>query len=95
MPHTNLLLLKYLLGLLLNISENSATSRMTASSLAICVGSNLLSPAEEHMLPLEVLMQVNGKIRCIYQLAMAFQAHLSFAVQRYLAASFLEQMLMG
>ncbi|KAK4830013.1 hypothetical protein QYF61_008276 [Mycteria americana] len=61
------LLLKHLLGLLLNISKNSATSRMTASNLAICVGPNLLSPAEEPTLPLEVLMQVTGKVKGLVQ----------------------------
>lgn len=60
---------------------------MSASNLGVCVGPNLLSPAEEHTLPLEVLLQVTGNVFWIYQLAAAFQAHPSFAVQRYLAAS--------
>lgn len=48
LPATNLLLLKHLLGLLLNVSKNSATR----SKLAICAEPNLLSPAEEPTLPL-------------------------------------------
>ncbi|KAK4831120.1 hypothetical protein QYF61_015423 [Mycteria americana] len=44
LPDTNLLLLKCLLSLLLNISKNADGTRMTASNLAICVGPNLLSP---------------------------------------------------
>lgn len=67
---------------------------MSASNPGVCVGPNLLSPAEEHTLPLEVLLQVTGNVFWIYQLAAAFQAHPSFAVQRYLAASSLEKMLM-
>nr|XP_021135816.1 T-cell activation Rho GTPase-activating protein-like [Columba livia] len=35
---------------------------MTAASLAICVGPNLLSPPEEDTLPLDVLVQVTGKV---------------------------------
>ncbi|XP_072712151.1 T-cell activation Rho GTPase-activating protein-like, partial [Ciconia boyciana] len=62
LPKANLLLLKQLLTLLHNISRNAATSRMTAGNLAICVGPNLLSPAEEHTLPLDVLLQVTAKV---------------------------------
>ncbi|XP_050756295.1 T-cell activation Rho GTPase-activating protein-like [Gymnogyps californianus] len=51
LPKGNLLLLKSLLSLLQDISRNAATSRMTAGNLAVCVGPNLLSPAEEHTLP--------------------------------------------
>ncbi|PKU41175.1 t-cell activation rho gtpase-activating hypothetical protein [Limosa lapponica baueri] len=46
-----------------DISKNTDTSRMTASNLAICVGSNLLSPIDEHTFPLEVLMQVMGLVQ--------------------------------
>ncbi|KAM6103004.1 T-cell activation Rho GTPase-activating protein-like isoform 2-T2 [Theristicus caerulescens] len=54
LPAANLLLfLRWLLSLLYNISQNSATSRMTASNLAIYIGPNLLSPAKDHLLPLE------------------------------------------
>ncbi|KAM6098351.1 T-cell activation Rho GTPase-activating protein-like [Theristicus caerulescens] len=62
LPKANLLLLKSLLSLLQNISRNSTTSRMTAGNLAICVGPNLLSPAEEHTLPLDVLLEETGKV---------------------------------
>ncbi|XP_050771434.1 LOW QUALITY PROTEIN: T-cell activation Rho GTPase-activating protein-like [Gymnogyps californianus] len=62
LPKGNLLLLKSLLSLLQDISRNAATSRMTAGNLAVCVGPNLLSPAEEHTLPLDVLLQVTGKV---------------------------------
>ncbi|XP_052641589.1 T-cell activation Rho GTPase-activating protein-like [Harpia harpyja] len=62
LPEANLLLLKRLLALLQNISRNAATSRMTAGNLAICVGPNLLSPPEEHTLPLDALVQVTGKV---------------------------------
>ena len=94
LPKGNLLLLKSLLSLLQNISRNAATSRMTAGNLAVCVGPNLLSPAEEHTLPLDVLLQVTGKVRCVYQPATGFWAHF-WAVQRYLAASSLQQTLVG
>lgn len=95
LPEANLLLLKRLLALLQNISRNVATSRMTAGNLAICVGPNLLSPPEEHTLPLDAPVQVTGKVRCVYQPATAFWTHPSFAVQRYQAASSLQQMLVG
>ncbi|CAM9604343.1 unnamed protein product [Bubo scandiacus] len=62
LPKANLVLLKELLALLQNISSSAATSRMTASNLAICVGPNLLSPAEEDTLPLDVLAQATGKV---------------------------------
>ncbi|XP_042642230.1 T-cell activation Rho GTPase-activating protein-like, partial [Tyto alba] len=62
LPSANLLLLKNLLILLRNISTNVATSRMSAGNLAICVGPSLLSPAEEHTLPLDVLVQETGKV---------------------------------
>ncbi|CAM9618174.1 unnamed protein product [Bubo scandiacus] len=62
LPEANLVLLKHLLALLQTISSSAATSRMTAGNLAICVGPNLLSPAEEHTLPLDVLVQATGKV---------------------------------
>ncbi|CAM9631706.1 unnamed protein product [Bubo scandiacus] len=62
LPKANLVLLRQLLALLQNISSSAATSRMTASNLAICVGPNLLSPAEEDTLPLDVLAQATGKV---------------------------------
>nr|XP_021136415.1 T-cell activation Rho GTPase-activating protein-like [Columba livia] len=62
LPAANLLLLKSLLSLLQKISRNVTVTKMTASNLAICVGPNLLSPPEEDGLPLEVLVQVTGKV---------------------------------
>ncbi|CAM9631135.1 unnamed protein product [Bubo scandiacus] len=62
LPKANLVLLRQLLALLQNISSSAATSRMTAGNLAICVGPNLLSPAEEDTLPLDVLAQATGKV---------------------------------
>ncbi|PKU46065.1 t-cell activation rho gtpase-activating protein [Limosa lapponica baueri] len=62
LPKANLLLLKNLLALLHNISRNVVTSRMTAHNLAICVGPNLLSPPEEHTLPLDILVRETQKV---------------------------------
>ncbi|XP_075599070.1 T-cell activation Rho GTPase-activating protein-like [Balearica regulorum gibbericeps] len=62
LPQANLLLLKSLLSLLQRISRNAASSRMTASNLAICVGPNLLSPPEEQTLPLDALVRVTGQV---------------------------------
>ncbi|XP_026723784.1 T-cell activation Rho GTPase-activating protein-like [Athene cunicularia] len=62
LPKANLVLLQQLLSLLQNISSNAATSKMTAHNLAICMGPNLLSPAEEHTLPLDVLAQATEKV---------------------------------
>lgn len=81
LPEANLLLLKSLLSLLQKISSNAATTRMTAGSLAICVGPNLLSPAEEHALPLNALLEVVGKVRCPYQPATASRAQPSSALR--------------
>lgn len=58
LPKATFLLLKHLLTLLQNSSSNAATSKMTATNLAVCMGPNLLSPAEEHTLPLDVPVQV-------------------------------------
>lgn len=61
-PAANLLLLlKWLLSLLHNISQNSAASRMTVSNLAVCNGPNLLSPSKGHLLPLELLVEVTER----------------------------------
>ena len=91
LPAANLLLLKWLLSLLHHISQNCSTSRMSSSNLAVRIGPNILSLAEDNLL--EVLVEVTDNVCCIYLLATAFQAHQSFAVQRCLAASSLEQML--
>ena len=67
----------------------------TTGNLAICVGPNLLSPPEGHTLPLDVLGQVMGKLRSVYQPATAFRPHRSVAAQRYLAAVSPEQTFVG
>ncbi|XP_064904722.1 T-cell activation Rho GTPase-activating protein-like isoform X2 [Columba livia] len=58
LPKANFLLLKQLLSLLQKISRNVTTTRMTARKLAICLGPDLLSPPEEDMLPVEILVEV-------------------------------------
>nr|XP_021156168.1 T-cell activation Rho GTPase-activating protein-like [Columba livia] len=58
LPKANLLLLKDLLSLLHAISSNATTTRMTARKLAVCLGTVLLSPPEEDMLPVDVLVEV-------------------------------------
>ena len=95
LPAANLLLLKRLLSLLQHIGHNAATSRMSCNNLAICVGPNLLSPPNEDLLPLEALLEVTEKVRCLDGPAAAFPAHQSLAAQRSLDASGLEQMLVG
>ena len=69
LPAANLLLLKHLLRLLQHIGHNAATSRMSCSNLAICIGPNLLSPPKEDLLPLEALLEVTEKVRCIEEAA--------------------------
>nr|XP_021142008.1 T-cell activation Rho GTPase-activating protein-like [Columba livia] len=76
LPTANLLLLKRLLTLLRTISSNTCTSRMTAANLAICVGPNLLSPPEEDSLPLDVLVQVTGKVTQLVQFLIEHQEEL-------------------
>ena len=95
LPAANLLLLKRLLRLLQHIGHNAATSRMSCSNLAICIGPNLLSPPEEDLLPLEALLEVTEKVRCIEEAAAALPAPGSLAAQSSLAASCLEQMVVG
>lgn len=92
LPKANLLLLESLLVLLQNTAE---TQPPAAVNLAICVRPHLLSPSEGHTPPLDLVLQVTGKVCCVYQPATAFQAHLRFAVQRYLAATLLQQILKG
>ncbi|XP_052662561.1 T-cell activation Rho GTPase-activating protein-like [Harpia harpyja] len=67
LPAANLLLLKRLLSLLQHIGHNAATSRMTASNLAICLGPNLLSPPNEDLLPLEAMLEVTGKVKVLVE----------------------------
>ncbi|XP_072705538.1 uncharacterized protein [Ciconia boyciana] len=70
LPAANLLLLKRLLSLLQHIGRNAATSRMTPSNLAICVGPNLLSPANEDLLPLEAMLEVAEKVKVLLEFLM-------------------------
>lgn len=65
LPRPNLLLLKSLLALMANISQGEATSRMSLKNLAICVGPNLLSPPEEDSLPLQMQVEVTGKVSSV------------------------------
>ncbi|KAM6084707.1 T-cell activation Rho GTPase-activating protein-like isoform 2-T2 [Theristicus caerulescens] len=67
LPAANRLLLKRLLSLLQHIGRNAATSRMSCSNLAICVGPNLLSPAEEELLPLEAMLEVAEKVNVLVE----------------------------
>ncbi|XP_075004033.1 T-cell activation Rho GTPase-activating protein-like [Calonectris borealis] len=67
LPGANLLLLKRLLALLQHIGHNAATSRMTCSNLAICVGPNLLSPPNEDLLPLEAMLEVTEKVKVLVE----------------------------
>ncbi|XP_074765230.1 T-cell activation Rho GTPase-activating protein-like [Athene noctua] len=62
LPAANLLLLKRLLSLLRHIGRHAATSRMGCSNLAVCVGPNLLSPANADQLPLEALLEVTHQV---------------------------------
>ncbi|XP_050748993.1 T-cell activation Rho GTPase-activating protein-like [Gymnogyps californianus] len=70
LPAANLLLLKRLLRLLQHIGHNAATSRMSCSNLAICIGPNLLSPPEEDLLPLEALLEVTEKVKVLVEFLM-------------------------
>ncbi|XP_074017482.1 T-cell activation Rho GTPase-activating protein-like [Numenius arquata] len=67
LPAANLVLLKRLLCLLRHIGHNAATSRMSCSNLAICVGPNLLSPPEEDLLPLEAMLEVMQKVKVLVE----------------------------
>ncbi|XP_010283243.1 PREDICTED: T-cell activation Rho GTPase-activating protein-like, partial [Phaethon lepturus] len=67
LPAANLLLLKRLLSLLQHIGHNAATSRMGCSNLAICVGPNLLSPANEELLPLEAMLEATEKVNALVE----------------------------
>ncbi|XP_010119098.1 PREDICTED: T-cell activation Rho GTPase-activating protein-like, partial [Chlamydotis macqueenii] len=61
LPAANVLLLERLLSLLQHIGHNAASSKMSCSNLAVCIGPNLLSPGNEDLLPLETLLQVTEK----------------------------------
>ncbi|KAJ7396763.1 hypothetical protein BTVI_142046 [Pitangus sulphuratus] len=75
----NLLLLKQLLALLQDIGHDTSTSRMSSSNLAICLGPNLLSPANKDLLLLEARLEVTKKVGWIEQLAAAFLSPPSLA----------------
>lgn len=55
--------LKQPLSLLQHIGHSAATSRMSSSNLAGCVGPNLPSPSKEDLLLLEAVLDVTGKSR--------------------------------
>uniref|UniRef100_A0A8U7NUB5 Uncharacterized protein n=1 Tax=Corvus moneduloides TaxID=1196302 RepID=A0A8U7NUB5_CORMO len=63
LPAANLLLLRQLLALLRLIGQHVSSSRMTCSSLAICLGPKLLSPPQEEQLELEAMLARNKKVR--------------------------------
>ncbi|XP_074878146.1 T-cell activation Rho GTPase-activating protein-like [Buteo buteo] len=65
LPAANLFLLKRLLSLLQHIGRNAATSRMSCSNLAICLGPNLLSPPDEELLPLQAMLEVTEKVNTL------------------------------
>ncbi|XP_074764791.1 T-cell activation Rho GTPase-activating protein-like [Athene noctua] len=67
LPAANLLLLKRLLSLLRHIGRHAATSRMGCSNLAVCVGPNLLSPANADQLPLEALLEVTHQVNVLVE----------------------------
>ncbi|XP_074878094.1 T-cell activation Rho GTPase-activating protein-like [Buteo buteo] len=73
LPAANLFLLKRLLSLLQHIGRNAATSRMSCSNLAICLGPNLLSPPDEDLLPLQAMLEVTEKT-CLWKSKVALQA---------------------
>ncbi|XP_071658258.1 T-cell activation Rho GTPase-activating protein-like [Patagioenas fasciata] len=75
LPEANLLLLKKLLTPLQHIR------RMSSNNLATCIGPNLLSPPKEELLPLEAMLEVTQKARCLDQLTAAFPAHRSLAAR--------------
>ncbi|KAM6272130.1 T-cell activation Rho GTPase-activating protein-like [Spheniscus humboldti] len=70
LPAANLLLLKWLLSLLQHIGHNTSASRMSCSNLAICVGPNLLSPANEDLLPLEAMLELAEKVKVLVEFLM-------------------------
>ncbi|XP_048148000.1 T-cell activation Rho GTPase-activating protein-like isoform X4 [Corvus hawaiiensis] len=61
LPTANLLLLQQLLAVLRCIGQHASSSRVTCSSLAICLGPRLLSPPQEEQLELQVLLAENDK----------------------------------
>ncbi|NXM23254.1 TAGAP protein, partial [Ploceus nigricollis] len=67
LPRPNLVLLKLLLSLLHHISQNAETNRMDSSNLAICIGPNMLSPATDSALPLEVQKEMNDKVTVLVE----------------------------
>ncbi|KAM6207333.1 uncharacterized protein WM294_001690 [Sarcoramphus papa] len=58
---------KRLLALLQHIAHNASTSSMSCSNLAICLAPNLLSPANEDLLPLEAMLEVTEKVKVLVE----------------------------
>lgn len=54
-------LLRQLLSVLRHIGQSVATRRMTCSNLVICLGPNLLSPAQEEQLELQAMLAEREK----------------------------------
>ncbi|XP_041877397.1 T-cell activation Rho GTPase-activating protein-like isoform X4 [Corvus kubaryi] len=65
LPAANLLLLRQLLALLRLIGQHVSSSRMTCSSLAVCLGPKLLSPPQEEQLELEAMLAKNKKVNAL------------------------------
>ncbi|XP_039423415.1 T-cell activation Rho GTPase-activating protein-like isoform X4 [Corvus cornix cornix] len=61
LPAASLLLLQQLLAVLRCIGQHASSSRVTCSSLDICLGPSLLSPPQEEQLELQVLLAENDK----------------------------------
>lgn len=56
-------LLRQLLSLLRHIGQHVATSRMTCSNLAICLGPNMLTTPQEEQLELQAMLAENKKVQ--------------------------------
>ena len=98
LPAAKGLLLKRLLSILRHIRRNASTSRRSCTNLAICAGTNLMSPPQEDLLLLlllEAVLEGMEKVRCLEQPPAAFQAHHSLEPQTSLPASSLQQKLLG
>ncbi|XP_031952067.1 T-cell activation Rho GTPase-activating protein-like isoform X2 [Corvus moneduloides] len=65
LPAANLLLLRQLLALLRLIGQHVSSSRMTCSSLAVCLGPKLLSPLQEEQLELEAMLAEKKQVNAL------------------------------
>ncbi|XP_068854649.1 T-cell activation Rho GTPase-activating protein-like [Aphelocoma coerulescens] len=65
LPAAKLLLLRQLLALLRLIGQHVSSSRMTCSSLAVCLGPKLLSPPQEQQLELEAMLAENKQANAL------------------------------